>query len=67
MSKVSDLHRKWMKSPGYRKAHHALEPEFELARALIRARVEGGLTQEQPARRTDMRRPPSRPTIPERE
>ena len=53
MTKVSDLHRKWMKSPGYRKAHEALEPEFELARAVIRARVEAGLTQEQLARRMD--------------
>ena len=51
MTKVSDLHRKWMKNPAYRKAHQALEPEFELARALIRARVEAGLTQEQLAQR----------------
>ena len=53
MTKVSDLHRKWMKHPGYRKAHQALEPEFGLARAVIRARVEAGLTQEQLARRMD--------------
>jgi ribosome-binding protein aMBF1 (putative translation factor) len=53
MTKVSDLHRKWMKSPAYRKAHQALEPEFELARTMIRARVEAGLTQEQLARRME--------------
>ncbi len=53
MTKVSELHRKWMKNPAYRKAHQALEPEFELAGALIRARVGAGLTQEQLARRME--------------
>ena len=53
MSKVSDLHRKWMKNLEYRKAHEALAPEFELARAVMAARVTAGLTQEQLARRMD--------------
>ena len=51
MSKVRDLHKKWMKDSNYRKAHEALAPEFELARALIEARAKAGLTQEQRARR----------------
>ena len=34
MTKVNDLHRKWLKEPAYRKAHKALAPEFELARAV---------------------------------
>ena len=51
MSKVSNLHKEWMKDPDYRKAHEALEPEFELARALIEARAKAGLTQERLARR----------------
>ena len=51
MTKVRDLHRTWMKSPEYRRAHAALAPEFELARALIQARVQAGLTQEQLAKR----------------
>ena len=53
MSKVSDLHRKWMKNLEYRKAHEALAPEFELARAVMAARVTAGLTQEQLAHRMD--------------
>jgi ribosome-binding protein aMBF1 (putative translation factor) len=53
MSKVTDLHRKWMKSPEYRKAHEAMAPELELARAVIEARVTAGLTQEQLAQRMD--------------
>jgi ribosome-binding protein aMBF1 (putative translation factor) len=53
MAKVSDLHRKWMKSKGYRKAYEELAPEFALARAVIAARVTAGLTQEQLAQRMD--------------
>ena len=51
MTKVSDLHRKWMKNKAYRKAHEELAPEFALARAVIDARVTAGLTQEQLAKR----------------
>ena len=53
MTKVSDLHKRWMKNKEYRKAHEELEPEFALARALIEARSMAGLTQEQLAQRMD--------------
>lgn len=53
MTKVNDLHRKWMKDPKYRKAHAELAAEFALARAVIEARVYAGLTQEQLARKMD--------------
>ncbi|MCZ2075824.1 MAG: helix-turn-helix transcriptional regulator [Bryobacterales bacterium] len=53
LSKVSDLQRKWMKKPEYRRTHEGMAPEFELARAVIAARVTAGLTQEQLARRMD--------------
>jgi ribosome-binding protein aMBF1 (putative translation factor) len=53
MTKVSDLHQKWMKNKQYRKAHDDLAPEFALARAVIAARVTAGLTQEQLAQRMD--------------
>ena len=53
MTTASTLHRKWMKDPEYRKAHAALAPEFELARAVIEARVQAGLTQQQLASRMD--------------
>jgi ribosome-binding protein aMBF1 (putative translation factor) len=45
MSDLRDLHQKWMKDGEYRKAHDELAPEFELARAVIQARVKAGLTQ----------------------
>ncbi|MES1260413.1 MAG: XRE family transcriptional regulator [Acidobacteriota bacterium] len=53
MSKVDDLHKKWMKSKDYRDVYDALTPEFELARAVIDARVTAVLTQEQLAQRMD--------------
>ncbi len=53
MTKVNDLHRKWMKSKEYRQAYEELAPEFALARAVIAARVKAGLTQEQLAQRMD--------------
>ncbi len=51
MSKVRDLHRKWSRDADYRAAYDELEPEFELSRALITARVSAGLTQAQLAKR----------------
>lgn len=51
MRTARDLHRKWSKDPEYRRAFEALEPEFEIARALIQARAQAGLTQEQLAKR----------------
>lgn len=53
MSKVKDLHQKWMKNKAYREAHEELAPEFALARAVIDARVRAGLTQEELAQRMD--------------
>lgn len=53
MSKVDDLHQKWMKSKDYRKAFEELAPEFEIAHAVLEARVTAGLTQEQLAQRMD--------------
>ena len=51
MRDVRELHKEWMQRPGYRAEYEALEPEFALARALIAARVNAGLTQEQVAER----------------
>jgi transcriptional regulator with XRE-family HTH domain len=52
MTKIDDLHKKWLKQrPGYAKAVAELEEEFQLARELIGARSRAGLTQEQLAAR----------------
>ena len=53
MTKVKDLHEKWMKDKEYRKANDELAAEFALARAVIDARTKAGLTQEQLAKRMD--------------
>lgn len=48
---ADDLHKKWMKSPEYRREYAALDEEFSLTAALIEARSRAGLTQEQVAQR----------------
>jgi transcriptional regulator with XRE-family HTH domain len=50
MSKVRDLHKKWMKEPAYRTAYDALEQEF-LALEVAKARDRAGLSQAELARR----------------
>lgn len=51
MTNIRDLHKKWMKDKTYREAYEELGPEFDLARALIQARTQAGLTQAQLAKR----------------
>ncbi len=50
MTEVRKLHEEWMKDPQYRAEYEALENEFSLASALIKARADAGLTQEELAR-----------------
>jgi hypothetical protein len=51
MSRIDELHTGWLKDPAYRVEYDALDGELALAAALIRARAEAGLTQEQLAER----------------
>ena len=51
MTKVRDLHRKWMKDPEYRKDHKTLAREFKIARAAMQGRVQDRRTKEQQAKR----------------
>jgi ribosome-binding protein aMBF1 (putative translation factor) len=46
---VEESFRKWRKDPEYRAAYDALEDEFALAAALIKARGDADMTQEQVA------------------
>ena len=55
MTDIRDLHAGWMKDPTYRLDYDALEPEFALTSALIRARADAGLTQQQLAERMGTR------------
>jgi ribosome-binding protein aMBF1 (putative translation factor) len=49
--RADDLHKKWMKKPGYRREYAALAEEFALVAAMMDARARAGLTQSQVARR----------------
>jgi ribosome-binding protein aMBF1 (putative translation factor) len=51
MARISDMHKKWMKEPKYKKAYAALEKEFILASAVMDVRNRAGLTQEALARK----------------
>ena len=45
MTRIKDLHKKWMRDPSYRKEYDALDEEFALASAMLEARSRAGLTQ----------------------
>lgn len=49
--RVDEIAKDWFKDPGFKEDYAALEDEFVLAHALIEARAESQLTQEQIARR----------------
>lgn len=51
MTRAKDLHGKWVKDPKYKKAYEKLESEFEVSRAIIEARCQAGLTQEELAKK----------------
>ena len=51
MTKVRELHKKWMKDPAYRKEYDALEEEFALMLEIAKARSRSGLSQAELARR----------------
>jgi transcriptional regulator with XRE-family HTH domain len=51
MTKIRDLHKKWMKDPAYQKEYDALEEEFALMAAVTKARARSGLSQAELAKR----------------
>jgi transcriptional regulator with XRE-family HTH domain len=51
MTRIRDLHKKWMKDPQYAEEYNALEEEFALAAAVAKARSRAGLSQSELARR----------------
>ena len=51
MTKVAAVHEESSRDPEYREAYDQLGPEFDLARCLIEARTQAGLTQAELAER----------------
>lgn len=47
MARISDMHKRWMKEPKYKKAYQALEGEFVMASAVMDVRNRTGLTQQE--------------------
>ena len=45
------LHKEWMRDPEYRREYEKLEPEFQIARQIIGARIKKKITQEELAKR----------------
>lgn len=48
---ADDLHKKWMKNPGYRREYEALQPEYEIACQMIEARLKNKMSQEELAKK----------------
>ena len=46
-----ELHKKWMKDPEFRREYDALQPEFEIAEQIIKARIERKISQSELAKR----------------
>lgn len=57
MARITEMHRKWMEDPEYRKEYEALGEEFALAAAVIEARSRAGLTQQQLAKKMGTTQP----------
>jgi len=57
MARITEMHKRWMKEPKYRKAYAALEDEFAVAKAVIAARNRAGLTQVELARKMGTTQP----------
>jgi ribosome-binding protein aMBF1 (putative translation factor) len=51
MTKIKNLHKKWLKDPQYRREYEALDEEFALAAVVGKARASAGLSQAELARR----------------
>lgn len=54
---ANEVFRKWQKDSAYRSAYEALEDEFAIMSALIKARTASGLTQDEVAKRMGTTQP----------
>lgn len=55
MAKFQDIKKKYMQDPDFRQEYEALQPEMDVIRALVDARIKQNLTQAQLAERAGIR------------
>lgn len=51
MTRITDLHKEWLKDDEYKQEYNKLEAEFNLAKVLTQARENLGLSQSEIAQR----------------
>lgn len=51
MKDWNELKKEWLKDPKFKKLYEESQPEFEIARAIIRARIDNKITQKELAKR----------------
>ena len=51
MIKLSDIKQEWLKDPEISKYYQEMEPEFEIARQFIKARLKAKMTQGEVAKK----------------
>ena len=51
MKDWNEIKKKWLKDPEFKKLYNDSQPEFEIARAIIRARIDNKITQKELAKR----------------
>lgn len=47
----NEIKKEWLKDPKFKKLYEESQPEFEIAKAIIRARIERKMTQKELAKR----------------
>ncbi len=57
MTSYSDLRKKWMKDPDFKKAYDDLEPEFAIIRAMIKMRLKNKMSQKDLAKKLGTKQP----------
>lgn len=57
MTKFSDLHKKWMQDPKFKKAYDDLEPEFAIVHAMIKMRLKNKMSQKDLAKKLGTKQP----------
>lgn len=51
MKDWNELKKEWLKDPKFKKLYEESQPEFEIAKAIIRARIQNKITQKELAKR----------------